>query len=104
MQYKKFMRQPNIDLIAGIVVDKDTKLEYKTENVAQILEDLVLHSVMTVESDEFKSTYTVDVFLEDGDVLLFDEGGRGYIKPAERYMTVDEAIDELKCVLECTKE
>ena len=104
MQYKKFIRQPNINMIAGITVSKDTVIDYENEHVKQTVKDLKLHSVMTVKEDAYESTYDVTVFLEEGDVLLFDEGGRGYIKPAETYMTVDEAIEELKCVLECTKE
>ena len=104
MQYKKFMRQPDSDLIAGIIVDKDTKIEFKNDNVKQTLENLTLHSVLKAEGEGFKSTYVVDVFLEEGDVLLFDESGRGYIKPAERFMTVEEAIEELECVLKCTEE
>lgn len=103
MQYKKFIRQPNIDMVAGIVVDKDTELTYENEGVKQTIKDLVLHSVMTIKGETYESTYDTTINLTEGDVLVFEEGGRGYIKPVERFMTVDEAIDELKCVLECTK-
>jgi hypothetical protein len=104
MQYKKFIRQPSIDMYAGIIVTKDTVLEYENKQVKQTVKDLKLHSVMTDKEEAYESTYDVTVFLAEGDILIFDEGGRGYIKPVENFMTVDEAIDELKCVLECTKE
>lgn len=103
MQYKKFIRQPSIDMVAGIVVDKDTDLSYENEGVKQTIKDLVLRSEMTIKGESYESTYNTTIYLTEGDVLVFEEGGRGYIKPVERFVTVDEAIDELKCVLECTK-
>lgn len=99
MQYIKLIRQPSIDMYAGITVDKDTNLEYETENVKQTIKDLVLHSVTTLNGEEYESKYETTIRLNEGDVLVFDEN-RGYIKPVERFMTVSEAIEELKCVLE----
>lgn len=104
MQYKKFIRQPSIDMIAGIVVDKDTELTYENEVVKQSIKDLVLHSEMTIKGEGYESTNNTTIYLKEGDVLVFEEGGRGYIKPVERFVTVEEAIEELKCVHECTKE
>jgi hypothetical protein len=102
MQYKKFIRQPSIDMYAGIIVGKDTEVTFESENVKQTIKDLVLVSEMRDKGEGYESVYNVTVYLEEGDMLIFDEH-RGYIKPVERFMTVDEAIDELKCVLECTK-
>ena len=99
MQYMKLIRQPSIDMYAGIKVNKNTDLEYETENVKQTLKDLVLHSVTTLNGEEYESKYETTIHLNEGDVLVFDEK-RGYIKPVERFMTVSEAIEELKCVLE----
>ena len=104
MKYMKFIRQPSIDMVAGIVVDKETELEYENEGVKQTIKDLVLHSVMTIKGDTYESTYDTTIYLEEGDVLVFEEGGRGYIKPVEKFVTIDDAIEELKCVRECTKE
>lgn len=103
MQYKKLIRQPNIDMVAGIVVTKDTDLAYENEGVKQTIKDLVLHSVMTIKGETYESTYDTTIHLEEGDVLVFEEGGRGYIKPVERFMTVEEAIKELECVAVVTK-
>ena len=36
--------------------------------------------------------------LKDGDILIFEEEGRGYIKPVETFVTVVEAIEELECL------
>lgn len=90
-----FIRKPSIDLYPGIRVDKDTVLEYKNENVVQTLKNLVFHSVTKVKGEGFRSKYDTTIYLEEGDILVFEEGGRGYIKPVEEFVTIEEAIDEL---------
>ena len=88
--------KPSVDLYPGVKVDKDTKLEYKTENVTQKIEDLKFHSVINVKGDGFTSVYDTTVELKEGDILIFEENGRGYIKPVEGFMTIEEAIEELE--------
>jgi hypothetical protein len=90
-----FIKKPSIDLYPGIVVDKDTVLEYKNKNVRQKVENLVLHSVTKVQGDGYKSKYDTTVQLKEGDILIFEEEGRGYIKPVEEFVTIKEAIDDL---------
>ena len=90
-----FIRKPSIDLYPGIRVDKDTVLEYKNENVNQKLENLVFHSVTRVEGEGYKSEYDTTIELKEGDILIFEEEGRGYVKPVESFVTITEAIDEL---------
>jgi CO dehydrogenase/acetyl-CoA synthase gamma subunit (corrinoid Fe-S protein) len=90
-----FIKRPNIDLLSGIRITKDTELEYKNENVTQTIKDLVLHSVTEVKGEGFKSTYDTTIELQEGDVLIFEEDGRGYIKPLESFVTIAEAIDDL---------
>ena len=34
--------------------------------------------------------------LTEGDVLIFEEEGRGYIKPVESFVTVAEAIENIQ--------
>ena len=104
MAFMKFMRQPNIDMVAGIVVDKDTDITYEKEGLKQTIKDLVLRTEMEIKGETYESKYDTTIYLEEGDVLVFEEEGRGYIKPLERFVTVPEAIEELKCVHECTKE
>jgi hypothetical protein len=91
-----FVRKPSIDLYPGIRVDKDTVLEYKNENVKQTLKDLVFHSVTKVNGDGFKSKYDTTINLKEGDILIFEEEGRGYIKPVEQFVTIAEAIKDFE--------
>lgn len=89
---QNFIRKPSIDLYPGVRVTKDTNLEYKNESVSQRLENLVLHSVMKVNGEGYESTYDTTIQLQDGDILLFEADGRGYIKPVEEFVTIAEAI------------
>ena len=89
-----FIRKPSIDLYSGVRVDKDTVLEYENENVKQTLKDLVFHSVTKVKGESFESVYDTTIYLKEGDILVFEEEGRGYIKPVEEFVTIAEAIDE----------
>lgn len=90
-----FIRKPSIDLYPGIRVEKDTKLEYSNENVQQKLENLVFHSITKVKGEGFESVYDTTIFLKEGDILVFEEEGRGYIKPVEEFVSIEEAIDDL---------
>ena len=92
---KNFIRKPSIDLYPGIRVDKDTVLEYKNENVVQTVKNLVLHSVTKIKGDGFKSKHDTTIKLKEGDVLIFEDEGRGYIKPVEDFVTIEEAIEDL---------
>ena len=93
---KTFIRKPSIDLYPGIQVTKDTMLEYKNENVKQTVKDLVFHSVTKVKGDGYRSKYDTTIKLNEGDILVFEAEGRGYIKPVEEFVTIAEAIDDLK--------
>lgn len=90
-----FIRKPTIDLYSGIRVDKETVLTYENENVKQSLKGLVFHSVTKVKGEGFKSKYDTTIYLKEGDVLVFEEEGRGYIKPVEEFVTISEAVDDL---------
>ena len=90
-----YIIRPRIDLYPGVRVEKDTVLEYKNERVEQKLENLVFHSVTKVNGDNFESVYDTVIHLEEGDILVFEEEGRGYIRPVEQFVTIEEAIEEL---------
>lgn len=92
---KNFIMKPSIDLYPGIRVDKNTNLEYKNANVKQTVKDLVFHSVSRVKGDGFRSKYDTTIQLKEGDILLFEEDGRGYIKPVEPFVSIEEAIEDL---------
>lgn len=98
MEFLKFIRKPSIDMYAGIKVTKETEFTYQNENVNQTLKDLVFHSVTKVKGENFESVYDTTIQLSEGDVLVFEEEGRGYIKPVEEMMTIPEAIEELSCI------
>lgn len=92
---QNFIRKPSIDLYPGIRVDKDTAFQFTNDHVEQKLNNLVFHSVTKVKGDGYESMYTTTINLQEGDVLLFDEKGRGYIKPVDGFVTIAEAIDDL---------
>lgn len=98
MEFQKFMRKPSITMLAGIRVTKETEFEYKNETVKQTLKNLVFKSVTTVKGEGYESKYNTTIHLKEGDTLIFEEEGRGYIKPVEEFVTVKEAIEELKCI------
>lgn len=92
---QNFIRKPSIDLYPGIKVTKDTVLDFENENVKQKLENLEFHSVMTVKGENFESVYDTTIHLQEGDILIFEEEKRGYIKPVDGIVTIEEAIDDL---------
>lgn len=91
-----FIRKPNIDLFPGIRVNKDTDFEYKNEKVTQSIKNLKLHTVANIKGEDYESTYDTTIYLEEGDILVFEEEGRGYIKPVESFVTISEAIEDLE--------
>ena len=100
MEFQRFIRKPSIDMYAGIKVTKETAFTYENENVQQTLKDLVFHSVTKVKGENFESVYDTTIYLSEGDVLVFEEEGRGYIKPVEEFVTVSEAIEELTNIID----
>ena len=90
-----FIRKPSVDLYPGIRVTKDTALEYKNDNVEQCIKDLVLHSIMKSSGEGYESTYNSTIYLKEGDILIFEDGERGYIKPVADFVSIAEAIDDL---------
>ena len=91
-----FIRKPSIDLYPGVRVDKDTVLEYESETVKQTIKDLLLHSVAKIKGEGYESETTTTIYLKEGDILLFEDGERGYIKPVAGFVTIQEAIDDLE--------
>lgn len=97
---KVFIRKPSIDLFPGIQVTKDTVLEYTNENVKQTVKNLVLHSVTKVKGEGYRSKYDTTITLKEGDILIFEEEGRGYIKPVEDFVTIAEAVEDLQNIMD----
>lgn len=97
---QKFIIKPNTDMYPGIQINKETTLDYKNENVEQSLKKLVFKSKTKVKGDNYESEYNTTIKLNEGDVLIFEDEGRGYIKPVEQFMNVEEAIKELEEIKE----
>lgn len=95
-----FVRKPSIDLYPGVMVRRDTVLEYENENVKQRLENLVFVSKTKVKGEGYESEYNTTIWLNEGDVLVFEEEGRGYIKPVDSFVTIQEAIDDFTNIKE----
>lgn len=104
MKYIKLIRQPSIDMVPGIKVTKETEITFEKEGVKQTIKDLVLDSEITVNGEGYESIHKTKVFLNEGDVLVFEEKGRGYIKPLDRFVTIEEAVEDLRCTAEVWKE
>ncbi len=94
----KFIQRPSIEMYDGVKVTKKTCLNYETEFVTQTLKNLVFKSKTVIKGDGFTSTYTTTIKLNEGDVLIFADENRGYIKPVEALVTVDEAIEDLTSI------
>ena len=95
---EKFIVKPDITFYPGIRVQKDTQIEYKNDNVEQSIENLVFKSKTTIKTDDVESVYDTTIQLKEGDVLVFEEDGRGYIKPVQEMYTVEQAIEELNYI------
>lgn len=91
-----FIMKPSVNLYPGIRVTKDTVLEYKNDKVEQRVEELVLHSIIHNTGEKYESTYDTKIQLEEGDILIYEDEGRGYIKPVEQFCTIAEAIEDLE--------
>lgn len=91
-------------MLAGIEVTKDTKLEYENENVKQYLVNLVFHSVTKVKGENYESVCDTTIYLKEGDILIFEEEGRGYIKPVEEFVTIGEAIEDFENIKSLDEE
>lgn len=92
---QKFILKPSIDIYTGIKVNKDTSFGFENENVKQTVSDLKFHSITKLKGDNYESVCDTTIQLQEGDVLIFEEDGRGYIKPVPEFVTIAEAIDDL---------
>lgn len=102
MQHELFVDQPVLDLKEGIRVSADTELSYKTDNVEQVLKNLVLETIVDEAGSNGINTYTsksyLRINLNPGDILLFNEQ-RGYYMAPYPVASIDDAISDI-CSLE----
>ena len=92
---QRFIMKPNVDMYPGIRVTKDTAFTYENKNVKQTLSNMVFHSITKIHGEGYESLYDTTIHLKEGDILIFEDEGRGYIKPIYDFMTIAEAVEEL---------
>ena len=91
-----YVLRPDLTPYEGIVVTKDTKLEFKNENVEQKLENLELTIIRNEKEEKYDIESKMTLHLEEGEVLLFEKENRGYFLPAQAIGTIEVAINDLR--------
>lgn len=100
---RKFIYRPDITFFDGIKVDKNTKIQYETENIIQSIENLTLRTHKTEKTDKYESEFNLAIKLDEGEILLFEEE-RGYFLPSLPMATVKDGIEDLESIKEFDKE
>lgn len=100
---RKFIFKPDITLYSGILVTKDTKLEYKNENVEQKLENLELTMTTYTKENNYEVTSNLVFHLNDGDILLYDKEV-GYQVPRVPMTTIKDALVDIESLQSFDKE
>ena len=95
---RKFVVKPRLDLFEGVLIEKDTKLDYKNDRVEQRISDLTLSSIITEKGtngvNEYESKSYLTIHLNENDILLFNEE-KGYFLPNIPMSTIDDAITDI---------
>ena len=100
---RKFIFKPDITLYSGVQVFKDTKLEYKNENVDQKLENLVLEMTTYTKENNYEARSNLTFHLNEGDILLYDEEV-GYQVPRMPMSTLKDALTDIEALQDFDKE
>lgn len=100
---RKFILKPDITLYLGVQVNKDTKLEYKNDNVEQKLENLILEMTTYTKENNYEVRSNLIFHLSEGDILLFDEEV-GYQVPRVPMSTLKDALTDIDAIQDFDKE
>ena len=102
----KYMKIPDVTLYAGLEADRDTVLNFESENgrIKQELKDLKFVQFEKRVGDNFESEIKTTIFLKEGMVVLFEDENRGYVVPANRYVRIGEALEDLEAIKDLDKE
>lgn len=99
MKKELFVEQPDINVMVGIKVTKETELTYKSGRVEQELKNLTLETILEDEGNNginsYKSKSYLQLQLNEGDILLFDEN-RGYYMPQFPVESIEDAISDIE--------
>lgn len=99
-EYIRVMQLPDTALYQALKVSKETKLKYENEILMQTLENLVFTVITKTKGEKFESETKTTIFLNDGDIVIYENNERGYVVPVEEFKTVDEVIKELELIKE----
>lgn len=98
MKFELFVDQPSLDLKKGIQVTKETEVNFKNDNVEQVIKDLKLEVIMDEEGtngfNSYKSKSYISITLNEGDILMFDPD-RGYYLPPYPKTRIEQAAEDL---------
>lgn len=100
---RKFIFKPDITLYSGVLVNKDTVLEYKNDNVDQKLENLTLEMTTYTKENNYEARSNLTFHLNEGDILLFDEEV-GYQVPRVPMTTLKDALTDIEALQDFDKE
>ena len=94
-----YVMRPDLTPYEGITVTKDTDIEYENENVKQTIKNLKLISESTFENDKYTTYSKIEINLEEGDILLFENEYRGYFLPKDVSIgTIKDAIGDYEAL------
>lgn len=103
IKHKLFVEQPNMELKKGTIVTKEMAFTYKNEQVDQVLNNLLLETMIEQEGNNGVNTYKsrsyIAINLNEGDILLFDTN-RGYYLPKYPMTTVEEAVSDIDSLVD----
>ena len=91
-----YVLRPDLTPYEGIIVNKDTKLEFENEKVKQKVENLTLTVFQNVKEENYEIESKMVVYLEEGNTLLFEKENRGYFLPAQPIGTIETAIKDYR--------
>ena len=100
---RKFIVKPDISFYEGVLINKDTTLEYENENVKQKLENLKLEMTTYTKENNYEVTSNLTFHLSEGDILLFDKDV-GYQVPKIPMCTLKSALEDIEAIQSFDKE
>lgn len=102
---ERFILKPRLQLFFGRTITKDLEFDEYTDNkeIHQILNNCVLTTIINKEYKndilETKEETKLEQKLQEGQVLIWTEE-MGYVLPEYSMTTIEEAIDDLKPLIE----
>lgn len=94
-----YVLRPDLTPYEGITVTKDTDIKYENEKVKQTIKNLKMISEFTEKKERYSSYSKLEINLEEGDILLFENENRGYFLPSNvQIATISDAIKDYEAL------